>query len=400
MRAQLEALKNQSFRNFFFGTFISFFGSGLTFLCSTWYVFSVTDKSIMVALVWMVSLLSSPFLHAYSGAIIDRCDRKKLVVWLSAVRFFVVIAVPILVWTGNFKLWHLFFMLFVEGIGFNLSFPTEKALVQEIVSGKGLLVANSLIEISLQSGVFIAAGFGGIIYKYIGLSGVLTIDAITFAVAAVFFNRINNIGITKHSHEEDHFLKSVAEGWKFMFSNRTLLAIGILSSVPSAISLASNVITPAFVLKTLMSDSATYGVVEMAYGIGAFLSGFFAPQFVKIGKERISILLFFTIGALLIAVPLIPRITAALVIYFALGTAITSTRIILSTVLLERSPPHMTGRVMSVTMLSFFFLQLACFGLASASVDIFAVALGYIFLAAIAFGSFALTVRYRKKLSA
>ena len=199
MREQIAALRAPNFRRFFFGSFISFFGSGLHMIAASWFVIQITGSSEDVGWIWFCALLSSPILLIYSGALIDRIDRVRLLTWLSLIRGILVLFIPLSMALGFFSLWQIYLLAFINGAGFTISFPTEKALLQEMVETKGLMTANSLIEISMQIGVFISAGLSGWIYSYIGLSGVLYVDSVTFFIGAFFFSRITMTSITVES---------------------------------------------------------------------------------------------------------------------------------------------------------------------------------------------------------
>lgn len=386
MKAQIEALKNHSFRNFFIGSFISFFGSGLNLLASSWYILKATGSSKMVALAWIASLSSGPFLLIYSGAIIDRFDRRNLLIILSAARCLIVAIIPISIWLGTFSLWQIYAVLVLEGIGFNISFPAEKALVQEIMEEKGLVIANSLIEISIQAGVFIAAGAGGFIYKEVGLAGVFVIDSITFIIAAIMLRRIRHRSSESGSLEsrKQKYLKSVGDGWKFLFAHKNIFFIGTAAFIPTTIAFVSNAVTPVYVRQILGKGVITYGVIEMSYGIGAFLSGFLAPTIIRHGKLRIMKILFLILAIVLLSTPSNPFTSIALALYFAFGLCNSSLRIILSTILMEVSPKSLMGRISSAAMFNSFFLQILSFAIVSTGVDTVSVGTGYYYLAALA----------------
>jgi len=386
MKSQIEALKNISFRNFFFGSFISFFGSGLNLLVSSWYILQVTGESKMVALAWMASLSSGPFLLIYSGAIIDRFDRRNLLITLSAIRCLIVLAIPLSIWLGTFSLWQIYAVLVFEGAGFNISLPTEKAFVQEMMAGKGLVVANALVEISIQAGIFIAAGAGGFLFRKIGLAGVLTIDSVTYIIAALLFLRIPHRSALAESLESksQKYMKSVADGWKFLLTHKNILLLGTVAFIPTTIAFVSNAATPVYVREILGRDVTTYGIIEMCYGVGALLSGFVAPHIITYGRRRITKMLLSILLVTLVVIPSIPFLTPALLLYFLFGLANSSLRIILSTILMEVSPKSLMGRISSAAMLNSFILQIMSFAIVGFSIDSISVGAGYYYLAGLA----------------
>jgi len=383
VNAQTLALKNKSFASFFTGSLISFFGSGLHLVAATWYIHSVTESSWSVALLWFSMMASSPILLIYSGAIIDRFNRQKLLAMLSVARGIVVLSIPISIYAGTFSLWQLYIMAFINGIGFNISFPTEKALVQELMSENDLLSANSLVEISIQVGMFASAVLAGVFYAKIGLSGILLIDSITFLTAASFFNKIK-IGTKKTSKSDDGgYFASVKVGWKYLFHRPNVLTFCVVAFVPTAVTLAYNVVMPAYVDGVLGKGVISYGALDGFYGLGAFLSGVISALLAKFSRGASAAFLIISSFLLLALLPNITWLSIALLVNVLFGYSNTSLRIIFSTMLMEIVPNDLMGRVSSASLLASNIFQFASFFIAGYLIDHFSLQLGCYYLASL-----------------
>lgn len=381
MRSYLTLLKEPSFRRFFLASFISCFGSGLHVIAITWYVLDRTGTSTSVAMVWICQVASGPLVLASLGALIDRMSRQRLLGVLSLCRGAVVLAVPALMLVGLFSPWQLYLMTFANGIGNNLSSPAERAWIQEASRKETLLPANAGIEIVVQVGAFLSAGLAGFLYRWIGLQGVLLIDAATFFIAASIFGRLPASGRESLASREQPYLDAVRAGWQYLMRNRAVLLLALVTLIPAAATVASNVVLPAYARQAIGEGIVAYGALDMFYGIGALLSGLVAVSLLHYARTKIVVGLILLSAGLLLTFPSITIFWFALVLDFVFGLCNSSLRIVLSTTLMEVVPKEFMGRIVSVSFLSSNMLQLVSFAAVGWALDHLSLRAGYGYLA-------------------
>jgi DHA3 family macrolide efflux protein-like MFS transporter len=170
---------------FFLAMFISLFGTGMNFAGVTWYVLGVTHSTVKVS--WLVILVTLPGLVVppFGGVLIDRVDRRYLGIALDTARAVLVLGVSALAFAGRLRLWELYSMVLLLGVGFAVYWSTTNALVQELVPTEKLVTANATILIAVQGGMTAAGALVGFIYGRAGLAGVLGIDGTTYLLSAV-----------------------------------------------------------------------------------------------------------------------------------------------------------------------------------------------------------------------
>lgn len=382
MRIHIEILKDRRFRNFFLGVAAIFFGAGLTLIAASWYILEETGQSKMIALSWIATLISGPFILAYSGALIDRFDRRRLIILMAFMRAAAIAYVPIAIYLHIFSLWQIYLIFFIEGIGFNISIPAEKALLQKIVSRDKYIVSNSITEMAIQTAMFISAGACGYIFSKIGLAGVMAIDSLTYVLGAVFFMRIPK-GIPHLVTSPDDgsgYFSAVADGWRYLFKNKMVFAIGIVSFIPLTIAFISNAVTAPYVFKTLGRGAAEYGMIEMCYGLGALASGIAAPYAIRLGRKRLSKYLSLLLLATLLAIPFNRYLFFGLLGYTVFGFSNASMRIIFTTILMEVSPNEFMGRISSAAMMMAFIVQILSFVAIGFIADSISIASGFFYI--------------------
>jgi len=119
----------------------------------------------------------------FTGVLIDREDRRRLVMWLDAVRAIVILSVALLALNHKVKVWELYVMNTLVAAGFWMFWPTITALIQELTPGEEFVHANTFLLAGVQGGWLIAGSIVGFVYNHIGLGGVLLIDVSTYVVS-------------------------------------------------------------------------------------------------------------------------------------------------------------------------------------------------------------------------
>src|SRR5207245_6834871 len=131
----------------------------------------------------VVQTLPAILLLPFTGVIIDREDRRRLVMVLDAARAIVIVAVALLAFAHKVNIWELYAMNMLVAAGFWMFWPTITALIQELTPEGEFLQANTFLLAGVQGGWLIAGAIVGFVYNHIGLGGVLLIDFATYLVS-------------------------------------------------------------------------------------------------------------------------------------------------------------------------------------------------------------------------
>lgn len=149
----------------------------------TLWAWELTGSATALALVGFFSLLPSIFVSLFAGIIIDRANRKHLMMLGDAIAAGSTLGILILHLSGNLAIWHLYLAASING-GFGqiqqLAYSTSITL---LVSPLNYTRANSMNSAVHYGSNIIAPAIAGVLYPIIGLGGILPIDLATFAVA-------------------------------------------------------------------------------------------------------------------------------------------------------------------------------------------------------------------------
>lgn len=149
----------------------------------TLWAWELTGSATALALVGFFSSLPRIFISIFAGIIVDRANRKYLMMLGDAISAASTVGILILHLSGNLAIWHLYLAASING-GFGqiqqLAYSTSITL---LVSPQNYTRANSMNSMVHYGSSIFAPAIAGILYPIIGLGGILPIDLATFGVA-------------------------------------------------------------------------------------------------------------------------------------------------------------------------------------------------------------------------
>lgn len=397
VRMFFSVLKPRGFRNYFISDIVSGFGVGMSTIGANWYLMDQTGSITAVGLMLSLNVIAGFLISAFAGTIIDKWNRKTIILWAHWTR-----AIALLLIMGGFlltgfKVEYLYTFAIINGMGWTLYMSASRSLVQEILPEKDLIHGNSLIEISLQVGMFMAGALSGILYKYVGFEIILLLNALAFIAGSFFLSRIDHTPLPVENSEES-FVETFKNGIRYLAERPYLFLLGVVSIIPLVSTMVFNVVLPGYVSDTVKGDSVVFGLSDMFYGIGGLLSGFIAAPLARKFSHNGTILLFFIVAVLnLLAVAFNSLI---LILYFGsvlIGLTNSSLRILMTTTLMETVSKSYMGRATSVWMAISLLLQTVSATGLGIVIDRYSPGVGFICMSGLMFIGLALFIAMSSK---
>ena len=152
--------------------------------------YSPENKGLAVSGLLLARSLPQLVFTPVAGVLIDRFDRKRLLVWSNWLRAIVVLLL-VLTTGGSEWLWAIYALTVIQ---FSLSAvfePGQSAVVPSLVQGDDLVVANTLLNITWSAMLAFGAAVGGVVSSVFGATTALLIDALTFVVAGWLIGQID-----------------------------------------------------------------------------------------------------------------------------------------------------------------------------------------------------------------
>jgi len=345
----LSILKNRTFLLLFMGNTISLIGFGFNLVGVSWLVLEVTGSELALGKIMAMATVPGVLIALFAGIIIDKVNRKWLLVVLDLFRMVVVGSFVILLLQNRFSMNALFIMVLLMGTGSSLFWPTAQAFVQELVSDKDYFQANALLSASYQAGSILGAGIGGMVVHFYGIPTALAFNALTHFISALLISAAPFKRQVVY-HEVESIWISVSKGFIYFKEKVAVLILGLTTILADvAIWGSLSVLTITISKEVFLAGSWGYGLMEGLYGMGALISTIAVMYMARfLGRDRALLLCYLVAGVMCLLVPIAISIYLAGVAYFFMGLHNNAARICIRTILMEQIPNKIMGRVQTI----------------------------------------------------
>src|SRR5947209_6862219 len=182
-----DILQHRGMRLIFAANLISMVGSGMNSAGVTWFLLQKTHSEMALGTLLMLQTIPALMMLPFTGVVIDREDRRRLLMMLDAGRGLVILFIAIQAYRGVATLWEVYLMSVIVAAGFWMFWPTITALIQELTPDSQFVHSNSFLLAGVQGGWLVAGAFVGFVYNRIGLSGVLFIDFASYVLSFICY---------------------------------------------------------------------------------------------------------------------------------------------------------------------------------------------------------------------
>jgi len=356
--------RQRGLRLIFIANLISMLGSGMNTAAVVWYILQVTHSEMALGTVVILQTIPALLMLPFTGVIIDREDRRHLVMFLDGSRALVILVIAMLALTGKVRLWELYLMNTLVAAGFWMFWPSVTALIQELTPESQYVASSNFLMAGVQGGWLIAGGIVGFVYNHLHLGGVLLLDFSTYVVsiACYLFVRKGRITVARpqtltpklqNAHPIDRYLHELREGFGYLRHRPAVTLVGISMALFMGAMLTQGIVTAPLDDRILHRGAVGYGWLNGSWGIGAFISTLYTPWVIKRLHTRAGIRLgMLVLGTCVLLAPHSRILAATALLFFLMGSARGLGGTSLSTSLMELVPPHLMGR----TQNTFYFM--------------------------------------------
>ncbi len=259
-----------------FGQLISLIGSGLTWFALSLWAWQETGTATALALVTVASFGPTVLLSPIAGALIDRWNRKLVMLLSDLAAGLSTIVVLLLYLTGNLEIWHLYITGAFAGAFQAFQWPAYAAAITLMVSKAQYGRANGMMGLAESASGIAAPLLAGALIGVIGIKGVLLVDIVTFLVAIglLLLVHIPQPATTAEGIAGRGSLwKESFFGFRYIRERPGLLGLLLVFTCANfAGAFYTGLATPMILART-GDDAQVLGTVLAAGGIGGVLGG-------------------------------------------------------------------------------------------------------------------------------
>ncbi len=258
--------KNSNFTKIWTGQLISTMGSALTSLAASILIFRLTHSAMSVGLMLMATAAPSLLVGLFAGVLVDRFDRKRIMITADLTRAVLVFLIPFLVPFN--VLWLYVIVMLSSAIG-QFFDPAQESVLPEVATEEELAAANSLMAISSFGATAIGFAASGLIASAANINWAFYLDLLSFlfSVGCIFLIRIKPIQVEGEIGAAT-ILKNLKLGLQQLFNTPILRSL-FTSQIPTLIAFGlSNALLLPFALRALKATEFEYGIQEGLTSLG------------------------------------------------------------------------------------------------------------------------------------
>jgi DHA3 family macrolide efflux protein-like MFS transporter len=354
---------NSSFSALWAGQLISLFGDRLHQMALAAVVYISTGSEVATGLIFFAATLPNLLLGPIAGTLVDRWDRKEVLIVSDIMRAAVVLLIPIAAMANVILVYPMIFGVTTISIFFR---PARAAILPRIVDERDLLPANSAMWVGEVIADVCGYPLAGIFVAVLGTAVPLAfwVDGTSYLASAILLTAIVVRAITPAEAKAEaearaadpvggpKFLSELKAGWRFLRSESTLLANTIQAAIGQFALGIGIALGPAYAVGIAMSGElswqAIYGFLETGIGVGNLVGGFAIGLIgSRFGRGRMVILGYAGWGLSLALLALTGNVSVAIGLMVGQGVANMIFVIPSQTLFQERTPPNLMGRVVS-----------------------------------------------------
>ncbi|MAT97612.1 MAG: MFS transporter [Anaerolineaceae bacterium] len=271
MAAQSSTKSMRTFFIIWIGQLISIIGSGLTGFGLAVWIYQQTGQATPFALTVMFGNIPQVLLSPFAGALVDRWNRRKVMIAADVGSAVVTMAALLLLTMGQLDVWHIYLVAALNSVLAAFQEPAYTASITMLVPKKDLTRANGLMQMGQALQMLIAPLLAGILFVAIGLRGIVLIDFITFffAVGALLLVHIpqpKSASQSQADQPKETLWREAAFGCHYLRARRGLLGLLIYFALVNFFLNFSAVLLGPMILS--FGSAAGLGTAQTVGGLG------------------------------------------------------------------------------------------------------------------------------------
>ena len=256
------------------GQIVSGVGSAMTCFGAAFWALAEVGDAMAYSLLLVMTVLPAALGAAVAGPLVDRWDRRQVMLVANAAAAVATLAVAALYFAEALAMWHLYLLLFAIGLATGFIVPALEASVPLLVPKEHLDRASGMSQLNLAARLIIAPAVAGVVLAGAGLGAILLIDVATFVfgIAALVISAIPRPKASAEGERRSGFVAESLAALRYMHQRPQLMYLLGLVCVTMLLmaGLAIALMTP---LALVLADERAAGFLVSCFGVGALVGG-------------------------------------------------------------------------------------------------------------------------------
>jgi MFS family permease len=270
-------LREPLFRALWIAAVASNVGTWMEDVGEAWLMTSLSDSTLLVALVETAGSLPILLLAVPAGAFADLIDRRRLLLITQVWMLVVATTLGILTIAGLTTPWLLLALAFALGLGAAVNGPAWEAITPELVAREDLSTAVTLGAVAFNLARAIGPALGGLLVAALGSGSVFLLNAASFLGVIFTLTRWRRIG-EKSNLPPEHLLGAMRAGIRYVRHTAALQSVLVRAASFILCASALWALLPLVARRSLGLNAAGYGVLLGCLGVGGVTGATLLPR--------------------------------------------------------------------------------------------------------------------------
>ena len=258
------------------GQMISVLATNMTHFALTIWVYERTGSVTALALQGVFFITPFLILSPFAGAMVDRYDRKLMMMLSDIGAGVATIGLLVLQTAGVLEVWHLYVAAAIAGTFQSFQWPAYSASISLMVPKAQYGRANGLMSLIEMGPGVLSPLLGGVLLVIIGLQGIMLLDVITFvlAVGALLLVHVPQPPRTEAGRQgQGNLLKEALYGFRYILQRPSLMGLQLVFLGANFFAGIGYTVYAPMVLARTGSNAAVFGTVQSAGALGGIIGG-------------------------------------------------------------------------------------------------------------------------------
>ncbi len=353
---EITHFPNGAFVRYLIGEGISITGSWMQAMAQGWVMASLTTSATMLALVNLVSGIPMIALSTTGGLFADKYDKRMILQICQVAQIIFSVVAGYLISIHSLEIWHIFLASFLLGISAAFEVPAASALVPELVGRAHVARAIAVDRAVFHGTRLIGPALAGYLVGRYGPASTFYINAVTFLALMIALLTLppRPLGTPEQEEKRQH---GMGEGFRHVFNDRPSFAMVLLMATNTIFVFPMMVILLPLYAKNVLSISPQeMGFLMLSSGLGSLTGSLIVLRVKRSWRPKVIATAVAVICCALFSLSQATTFLWAAVTLVCLALGVSSLIALSNTVLQERAPDEIRGRVAAVAGLSFFGL--------------------------------------------
>lgn len=260
------------------GQAVSLLGSGLVQFALVWYMTEKTGSATVLAMATFVALLPSVILGPFAGALVDRLNRKAIMIISDTAVALATFALVVLFHLGIAQIWHIYVALFVRSLCGSFQYPAMQASTSLMVPREHFARLGGINQAMNGVITIVSPPLGALLMSVMTMQAVLAIDLVTAAIAISLLALFVRVPQPPRSQTAEaltpaRVLADVRNGLKYAVGWSGLFKLMVMASLINMLASPAFSLLPLMVTKIYGKGAAEVAWLESALGLGIVAGG-------------------------------------------------------------------------------------------------------------------------------